>query len=158
MLRLSWTGDDAIAMSGSYMLVASFDAGKKTVILAAREYAINPGDELTFYAADTAYLGTTTITKMYSVDQPPETSGKSSEQLQNFAYDDLDYMKVGAHSSSFSAIVMPTWYASLHQHEAKLRQLHGMILGFRVPMQSIAMQQQNVRSNTAPTTARETAE
>lgn len=82
-------------MSGGYTLVAEFDAGKKSVTLASdRQYPINPGDLLTFYAEDTAFLGTTNITKMYSVNQPDNTRGKKSKQLKDFDFDIVDYMKV----------------------------------------------------------------
>lgn len=71
------------------------DLGQKSVTIATdREITFNPGDLLTFYAQDTERLGTQTITKMYSVEEPNEISGKTSKIATDFKYDDADFMKV----------------------------------------------------------------
>lgn len=88
-------GDDAIATSGFYYLVAATDPGQKTVIIASdREYTFNPGDLLTFYAQDSERLGTAKIAKMYSVEEPKEVKGKTSRVAGEVKYDDADFMKV----------------------------------------------------------------
>lgn len=90
-------GDDAIATSGFYYLVATSDPGQKSVIIASdREFTFNPGDLLTFYAQDSERLGTARIVKMYSVEEPKQVSGKTSRVAGAVKYDDADFMKVSA--------------------------------------------------------------
>ena len=89
--------------------MAAVDPGQKCVTIATdREITFNPGDLLTFYAQDTERLGTQTITKMYSVEEPNEISGKTSEIATDFKYDDADFMKVRslAPSSESSVTVL----------------------------------------------------
>ena len=57
-------GDDAVAMHGTYYIVASTDASKKIVILATEvAFLLDPGDGLTFYKANSERLGGAKISK-----------------------------------------------------------------------------------------------
>lgn len=85
-------GDDAIALHGSYFSVAVTDAAAKTVIFAAEgSFQFDVGDTLVFYAADTERLGSASVVKMYSVEQPAQTSGKVAGKLQ---MNEANFMKV----------------------------------------------------------------
>ena len=67
-------------------------ATAKTVIFAAEgSFQFDVGDTLVFYAADTERLGSAIVVKMYSVEQPAQTSGKVAGKLQ---MNEANFMKV----------------------------------------------------------------
>ena len=91
-------GDDAIAMNGNYYTVAEVHAGEKYVIVAAPgDFLFKTGDLLTFYAPDTRMLGTVTVARLFSVDQPDSTRGKKTQLNVSGArggYDDFNFLHV----------------------------------------------------------------
>ncbi len=84
-------------MHGEYYAVAAADSSKRSVVVASTAgFPFDRNDSLTFYSPDLECWGTGIIQKLYSVDQPSESKGKSNSVVPNMNYDDADFMQVTA--------------------------------------------------------------
>ena len=87
-------------MHGEYLLVASVDTSRQTIVVAGSSFPFGKDDTLVFYGHDTQYKGTADIADLHSVQQPDSTAGRQTTAMGDFqgfqSYDDLDFLEVGA--------------------------------------------------------------